>query len=85
MRLLVAWLGIWAATGTAPSSETLVALMHTDVALLPLAAARLSGVPDPVTRAAQFLAEHPPLETAPERYGDALLALALEAWGPVQE
>ncbi len=75
VRLLEAWLGIWAATHTAPDPAGLQTLMHIDPALLPLAACRLAGLPDPVSSAATFLATHPPLETTSAVYGQALLDL----------
>ena len=73
VRLLEAWLGIWAATGTAPDAAALHDLMHIDPILLPLAASRLARWPDPVAEAAAFMERHPPLETTAGDYGDALL------------
>lgn len=77
---LQAWLGIWAATGTAPGPESVRPFMKGGaIGLLPLAAARLSGAPDPVARAAAFLAGHDPHEVASPAYAEALVALAAGA------
>jgi hypothetical protein len=76
VRLLEAWLGIWRATSTPPDAGSLHDLMHGDVGLLPLAAARLGGKADPVAAARAFLAEYPPLSTPAGSYGAALLELA---------
>ena len=73
VRLLEAWLGIWAATSTAPDPAALHDLMHIDPILLPLAASRLGGWSDPVAEAAAFMKRFPPLETTAGDYGDALL------------
>lgn len=75
-RMLATWLGIWRATGTPPDPGNLHEPMHKDPALLALAAAQLSGAADPVSAAAAFLTEHPPLRTVPHVYGEALLALS---------
>ena len=79
VRLLEAWLGIWAATSTAPEASALHDLMHIDPILLPLAASRLAGWPDPVAEAVTFMAQHPPLETTSGDYGRALLDHMLSA------
>ncbi|MCB9729180.1 MAG: hypothetical protein H6744_18960 [Deltaproteobacteria bacterium] len=78
VRLLETWLGIWCATRTAPDAGSLHDLMHGDVALLPLAAARLGGAGDPVAAARDFLQRQPPLSTPAAGYGAALLELALD-------
>lgn len=76
VRLLEAWLGIWRATNTPPDAGSLYDLMHGDIGLLPLAAARLGSASDPVAAARDFLAHHPPLSTPAGTYGTALLELA---------
>ncbi|MEZ4265606.1 MAG: hypothetical protein R3F39_04445 [Myxococcota bacterium] len=76
VRLLEAWLGIWRATATPPDAHSLTDLMHGDVGLLPLAAARLGDAPDPVAAARDFLVRFPPLSTLAGTYGAALLELA---------
>lgn len=76
VRLLEAWLGIWRATDTPPDAGSLHDLMHGDVGLLPLAAARLGAALDPVGAARDFLVRHPPLSTPAGTYGAALLTLA---------
>ncbi|MGB0589813.1 MAG: hypothetical protein ACPGU1_09055, partial [Myxococcota bacterium] len=73
VRLLEAWLGIWAATVTPPDPAGLQALMHIDPILLPLAANRLARSSDPVAEAAAFMTRYPPLETTAAEYGQALL------------
>lgn len=76
VRLLEDWLGIWRATNTPPDAGSLHDLMHGDVGLLPLAAARLGESADPVAAARDFLTRHPPLSTPAGTYGAALLELA---------
>lgn len=71
------WLAIWRATETPPDPDAMRTLRQDEPALLVAAAARLGGVPEPVTAIGRFLAQHPPATTSPEELSAALLELSL--------
>ncbi|MFT7581168.1 MAG: hypothetical protein ACI9MR_002842 [Myxococcota bacterium] len=71
---LKAWLGIWTATQTPPAVDVVERFMDEDAALLPLAAAQLHGVADPVTRTRVFRLIAP---SDAESLADAVLALCV--------
>ncbi len=75
---LQAWLAIWRATNTPPDTDVLATLGRARV-LAALAAARLSGVPDPVAAALAFDEEYPAHRTAATELARALLALSQPA------
>lgn len=71
------WLAIWRATETPPDPDATRTLRQDEPALLVAAAARLGGVPEPLTTIGRFLAQHPPATTSPEAFSAALLDLSL--------
>jgi hypothetical protein len=73
MTWLMIWLAIWRATGTPPTPAALRPFLANQAGLMALAAARLTGTPDPVEAASDFLATHPPSTTPAEDWSRLLL------------
>ena len=65
-----------AATETAPDADAIRTLREDEPALLVAAALRLGGTPE-LAQLAAFLRAHPPGESNPEAFSDALLAVSL--------